>query len=144
METMLGAFYGAFDLVLSPSSASDQRLGAMGIERGRIARRGRGVDVSRFAPGFRVEGALPGEVTVLYAGRLTEGKGMDLLADAFLAARRQEPRLHLVLAAAVAPGRGAVRSEPHNDDWRGPALRVARVSRRRRPQMAERGLREAA
>jgi glycosyltransferase involved in cell wall biosynthesis len=56
------------------------------------------VDVRRFAPGFRVEGALPGEVIVLYAGRLTEEKGMDLLADAFLAARRRDPRLHLVLA----------------------------------------------
>ena len=43
-------------------------------------------------------GAFTGEVNVLYAGRLTHEKGADLLADAFLAARERDPRLHLVLA----------------------------------------------
>ena len=43
-------------------------------------------------------GLLPGERTVLYAGRLTREKGVDLLADAFLAARTLDPGLHLVLA----------------------------------------------
>ncbi|MEJ7782742.1 MAG: glycosyltransferase, partial [Solirubrobacteraceae bacterium] len=38
------------------------------------------------------------EVSVLYVGRLTREKGADLLADAFLAARERDPRLHLVLA----------------------------------------------
>jgi glycosyltransferase involved in cell wall biosynthesis len=37
-------------------------------------------------------------VNVLYAGRLTHEKGIDLLAHAFEAARRRDPRLHLVLA----------------------------------------------
>ena len=41
---------------------------------------------------------LPGEINVLYAGRLTPKKGADLLADAFLAARERDPRLHLCLA----------------------------------------------
>ena len=35
---------------------------------------------------------------MLYAGRLTNEKGADLLADAFLRARRRDPRLHLLLA----------------------------------------------
>ena len=35
---------------------------------------------------------------MLYAGRLTREKGADLLADAFLAARARDPRLHLCLA----------------------------------------------
>ena len=43
-------------------------------------------------------GLLPGEINVLYAGRLTKEKGVELLADAFLAARGRDPRLHLVLA----------------------------------------------
>ena len=41
---------------------------------------------------------IPGEVKVLYAGRLTKEKGVDLLADAFLRARERDPRLHLLLA----------------------------------------------
>ena len=42
--------------------------------------------------------ACPATVNVLYAGRLTKEKGVDLLADAFEAARARDPRLHLVLA----------------------------------------------
>jgi glycosyltransferase involved in cell wall biosynthesis/predicted metal-dependent phosphoesterase TrpH len=38
------------------------------------------------------------QINVLYAGRITLEKGAELLADAFLAARRRDPRLHLVLA----------------------------------------------
>jgi glycosyltransferase involved in cell wall biosynthesis len=37
-------------------------------------------------------------VNVLYAGRLTQEKGVELLAEAFLRARDRDPRLHLVLA----------------------------------------------
>jgi glycosyltransferase involved in cell wall biosynthesis/predicted metal-dependent phosphoesterase TrpH len=37
-------------------------------------------------------------INVLYAGRITREKGAELLADAFLAARERDPRLHLVLA----------------------------------------------
>jgi glycosyltransferase involved in cell wall biosynthesis len=43
-----------------------------------------------------------GEVNVLYAGRLTTEKGVDLLADAFSIARSRDPRLHLVLAGGGA------------------------------------------
>jgi glycosyltransferase involved in cell wall biosynthesis/predicted metal-dependent phosphoesterase TrpH len=94
----LGAFYGACDVVLSPSGAADERLGAIGIPEERIARWLCGVDLRRFDPALRDPGLLPGEITVLYAGRLTKEKGIELLADAFLAARRDDPRLHLALA----------------------------------------------
>jgi len=94
----IGAFYGQCRQVLSPSPASDQVLLDMGIAEQRIGRWDRGVDLARFTPERRVEGLLPGEITVLYAGRLTREKGADLLADAFLAARERDPRLHLALA----------------------------------------------
>jgi len=70
----------------------------MGIADDRIGRWDRGVDLGRFSPARRDERLLPGEVTVLYAGRLTKEKGADLLADSFLAARERDPRLHLALA----------------------------------------------
>jgi glycosyltransferase involved in cell wall biosynthesis/predicted metal-dependent phosphoesterase TrpH len=94
----LATFYGSCDVVLSPSPATDQRLQGLGISEERIGRWDRGVDLERFDPALRDPDGLPGEITVLYAGRLTKEKGVDLLADAFLAARARDPRLHLALA----------------------------------------------
>ena len=94
----LGKFYGACDVVLTPSEASDQRVMDLGVEADKIGRWDRGVDLGRFSPELRDEALLPGEVNVLYAGRLTKEKGVDLLADVFEVARERDPRLHLVLA----------------------------------------------
>ena len=98
-QLALGAFYGQCGLVLSPSAAADATLAGLGVEPDRIARWDRGVDIGRFSPARRDPGRFPADrVTVLYAGRLTREKGVDLLADAFLAARARDPRLHLALA----------------------------------------------
>lgn len=94
----LGAFYGACDVVLSPSPASDDRLAELGIASTRVCRWDRGVDLDRFDPRLRDAEMFGGKVNVMYCGRLTKEKGVDLLADAFLRARDQDPRLHLVLA----------------------------------------------
>ena len=56
------------------------------------------MDVERFDPALRDETRFPGRLNVLYAGRLTTEKGLDRLAQAFLAARERDSRLHLVLA----------------------------------------------
>jgi glycosyltransferase involved in cell wall biosynthesis/predicted metal-dependent phosphoesterase TrpH len=104
----IGAFYGQCRRVLSPSPASDEVLRGMGVPEERIGRWDRGVDLARFSPHRRVGGLLPGEITVLYAGRLTREKGADLLADAFLQARERDPRLHLALAGG-GPEEGALR-----------------------------------
>jgi glycosyltransferase involved in cell wall biosynthesis/predicted metal-dependent phosphoesterase TrpH len=126
MEMAVGAFYNACDLVLSPSPASDEALASIGMNAEKVLRWGRGVDTSRFDPSLRsdelrkiwMEGmACPEDstapyrvtssllsrrecqqVNVLYAGRITREKGAELLAEAFLCARAQDPRLHLVLA----------------------------------------------
>ncbi len=95
---ILGQFYGGCDVVLSPSAATDKRLREIGIESGKVGRWDRGVDLARFSPENRDPELLDGEVKVLYAGRLTTEKGVELLADAFLAARAKDPRLHLNLA----------------------------------------------
>ena len=94
----LALFYASADHVLSPSPAADATLGSLGIAKDRIGRWDRGVDVARFGPRHRAAGLLPGPRTVLYAGRLTHDKGIDLLADAFLAARERDADMHLVLA----------------------------------------------
>jgi glycosyltransferase involved in cell wall biosynthesis/predicted metal-dependent phosphoesterase TrpH len=94
----LAAFYAQAHRVLSPSGASDRALERLGVPAARIGRWDRGVDTRRFSPANRVAGLLPGEVNVLYAGRLTKEKGAALLAGAFLAAHARDPRLHLCLA----------------------------------------------
>lgn len=114
MDLAVRSFYGACDLVLSPSPASDEALQQIGVSDTRTARWDRGVDTARFDPSLRgpLRVAGPGEllpsgpselsgegsINVLYAGRITREKGSELLADAFLEARRHDPRLHLLLA----------------------------------------------
>jgi glycosyltransferase involved in cell wall biosynthesis/predicted metal-dependent phosphoesterase TrpH len=94
----LGAFYGAPARVLSPSPAADASLAGLGIDGAKVGRWERGVDVERFDPAKADRDGYPGGVKILYAGRLSKEKGVDLLADAFLAAHAADPRLHLLLA----------------------------------------------
>jgi glycosyltransferase involved in cell wall biosynthesis len=94
----LGAFYTAPSRVLSPSPAADRSLLGLGVAEERIGRWERGVDCERFAPAKADRDAFPGEIKVLYAGRLTREKGVELLAESFLRAQRVDPRLHLLLA----------------------------------------------
>jgi glycosyltransferase involved in cell wall biosynthesis len=98
MDTALASLYDQCRVVLSPSEFADASVRALGIDPDRVMRWDRGVDTELFRPEQREEGVLPGELTVLYAGRLAREKGLDLLADAFLEAHAHDPRLHLVLA----------------------------------------------
>ncbi len=98
MRIALRAFYGQCRIVLSPSQAADRSLEALGVEPMRVMRWDRGVDRARFSPARRDAAVLPDAFNVLYVGRLSREKGIDLLAEAFLIARDRDPRLHLVLA----------------------------------------------
>ena len=125
----LGKFYGACDVVLSPSPATDERLEKIGVDPATIGRWDRGVDLKRFDPALRDESLLPGEINVLYAGRMTKEKGVELLADAFQAAHARDPRLHLVLAGG-GPEEQALR------DRLGDARDLPRLAVRRRTSPA--------
>ncbi len=94
----MALFYSQAQQVLSPSLAADSALAELGVGADRVGRWIRGVDTSRFDPELRHTDRVRDEITVLYAGRLTKEKGVDLLAESFLLAREQDPRLHLVLA----------------------------------------------
>ena len=105
MRAVLAKFYSQCQVVLSPSRAADESLRELGIPDDRIGRWDRGVDLDRFNPARYAPGILPTthselgvRFNVLYAGRLSSEKGIDLLAEAFLIARDHDPRLHLVLA----------------------------------------------
>jgi glycosyltransferase involved in cell wall biosynthesis/predicted metal-dependent phosphoesterase TrpH len=100
MAMAVSAFYGSCDIVLSPSPAADGALAAIGMAGERVMRWDRGVDTSRFRPQLRAAERATDEetITVMYSGRITREKGVDLLIDAFLLARACDPRLRLVLA----------------------------------------------
>jgi len=98
MAMAVSALYSACDVVLSPSAAADEALAAIGLPGERVLRWDRGVDTARFDPGLREQSLLPGETSVMYSGRITREKGAELLVEAFLLARAQQPDLHLVLA----------------------------------------------
>lgn len=106
----LGYLYRQCRTVMSPSPASDETLEALGIPRDRVARWGRGVDTSRFDPSKADREAFPGEIKVLYAGRISEEKGIRLLADAFLVAAADDPRLHLLVAGG-GPDEDSIRAQ---------------------------------
>jgi glycosyltransferase involved in cell wall biosynthesis/predicted metal-dependent phosphoesterase TrpH len=96
----LGTFYGQCGYILTPSRAADETLTALGVPGERIGRWDRGVDMTLFHPARRDPGRFGprSRVNVLYVGRLTKEKGVDLLADAFLEAHAVHPQLHLLLA----------------------------------------------
>jgi glycosyltransferase involved in cell wall biosynthesis/predicted metal-dependent phosphoesterase TrpH len=105
MRSVLAKFYAQCKVVLSPSGAADESLLNLGIPADRLARWDRGVDLDRFNPARYAPGVLPNthselgtRFNVLYVGRLSKEKGIDLLAESFLIARDHDPRLHLVLA----------------------------------------------
>jgi glycosyltransferase involved in cell wall biosynthesis/predicted metal-dependent phosphoesterase TrpH len=98
MRMALSLFYRGCEVVLSPSPTADESLLGLGIERERIGRWARGVDLSLYDRAKAEPGAYPGNIKVLYAGRLTREKGVDLLVESFLRARERDPRLHLLLA----------------------------------------------
>jgi glycosyltransferase involved in cell wall biosynthesis/predicted metal-dependent phosphoesterase TrpH len=98
MAMAVSAFYKACDIVLSPSAATDEALAAIGMPGERVHRWDRGVDTARFDPALRERAPEQGEIRVMYSGRITREKGVELLVEAFLRAREQEPGLQLVLA----------------------------------------------
>jgi glycosyltransferase involved in cell wall biosynthesis/predicted metal-dependent phosphoesterase TrpH len=98
MALTVSTFYGACDVVLSPSRATDEALAAIGMAPERVLRWDRGVDTERFHPQPRDIDVPRETITVMYSGRITREKGVDLLADTFLCAHAREPRLRLQLA----------------------------------------------
>jgi glycosyltransferase involved in cell wall biosynthesis/predicted metal-dependent phosphoesterase TrpH len=97
-DMALSLFYRQCARVLSPSPFADATLSRLGIERSGIGRWERGVDTARFDPALRDADSRSDEVRVLYAGRLSREKGIELLADSFIRAHRADPRLRLMLA----------------------------------------------
>lgn len=95
-------FYNQADTVLTPSSAYREELIANGIAPHKVLVMPHGVDTDRFTPR---DWSRNGDVfNLLYVGRISQEKGLDVLADAFRKLNR--PDVHLTIV-----GDGPYRTE---------------------------------
>ncbi len=98
-------FYHSVDEVVVPSTYIAKLLHARGLRKRKLMVLDRWVDLERFHPSHRTEGfwdrfglvAAEDLVKFVYVGRLSLEKNLDLLADAYLRLRADEPRAHLIL-----------------------------------------------
>ena len=97
-------FYSNVDVVLVPSRYYMDDLENMGIPRDRMKLFPRGTDCILFSPEWKSDefilkfGGNPESMRLLYAGRISREKDLDVLAKAFVIARITMPDLELYLA----------------------------------------------
>ncbi len=99
---LVGMFYRAMDRVLVPSEAVAQRIKSLGVLEDKVSRVPRGVDLDLFRPQLRdpavyQQFGVDGDVKVLYVGRISREKGLDVLVDAFCALSSKYPTARLIL-----------------------------------------------
>ena len=94
-------FYGQMDAIYAPSQSTAVELAAHGINRDMIVVHPRGVDAERFQPGHR-NGffdalGLSRNFKLLYVGRVSREKSLDVLAEAFRIVHAHRPDIRLVI-----------------------------------------------
>jgi glycosyltransferase involved in cell wall biosynthesis/predicted metal-dependent phosphoesterase TrpH len=96
-------FYGHLDRVLVPSRYYIEDLKAMGIPEENMDIFPRGTDSDTFSPEWRDEdffthyGGHPGTLKLLYVGRVSREKDLDVLAEAFLKLREKRDDIELFI-----------------------------------------------
>ncbi|MBF0480776.1 MAG: glycosyltransferase [Desulfovibrionaceae bacterium] len=95
-------YYNQMDTVFAPSQATADELAAKGVSRDKITVYPRGVDTALYHPskknGFLKSRGVFDGVNLLYAGRLSKEKNLDMLVDAFKLLSRKDDRFNLILA----------------------------------------------
>ena len=99
VSPFVGWFYRQVDLCLAPSAAAAVRLAGLGVPGSQVWRVPRGVDLGLFDPARRDRARLGwgDEPVVLYVGRLSREKNLDLLAAAWRSVRAARPDARLVV-----------------------------------------------
>lgn len=87
LDKYLGWFHQKADMTVTPSVESQKELVRLGVKRSEIF--GRGIDFDRFSPDhcsedLRLEMGIHNKISLLYVGRLSPEKDLDLLRDSML------------------------------------------------------------
>ena len=104
ISSATGWFYSLSETVMVPSRFYMDDLELLGVDRGRMEIFPRGTDHSSFSPEWRTEGYMsrfggsPDTLKLLYTGRISREKDLDVLAEAFLKVRAKFPKAELFLA----------------------------------------------
>ena len=98
----VGWFYSQAERVYVPTRTTGRGLMEQGVDPARLFIFGRGVDTETFGPSHRtwpMRRRMGGKsaIVVLYVGRISQEKGLAVLADAFRLAATSHPELELVL-----------------------------------------------
>ncbi len=111
-RTYMSWFYKQMDVVYAPSQAIAAELEGLGVEPRAIRVYPRGVDTARFDPakrnGFYEQWTTATTVKLLYVGRVSREKDLDVLATAFRQTCRDMPGHDLRL---IVVGDGPYRAE---------------------------------
>ncbi|MEF3168125.1 MAG: glycosyltransferase [Deltaproteobacteria bacterium] len=94
-------FYRNMDAVFVPSCSTAEELAGHGVEQDRIQIYPRGVDTRRFHPskrnGFYGRYGKEGGIKLLYVGRVSREKNLDILAEAYRRIHKEDPNVHLII-----------------------------------------------
>ncbi|MHB8066537.1 MAG: glycosyltransferase [Desulfobaccales bacterium] len=102
MWKYLGWFYNQMDLIFVPSQSTAEELEQRGISREKIRIFPRGVDLQLFDPSKR-NGFLESrfqvqdEIKLLYVGRVSKEKNLEILGNVFKTLIQNHPETHLII-----------------------------------------------
>jgi len=97
-------YYSLSELIMVPSLFYMDDLEGLGVDRSKMTIFPRGTDHEAFSPKWRTEGCMTrfgggtDTLKLLYTGRISREKDLDVLADAFLEVRKTFPEVELFLA----------------------------------------------
>lgn len=94
-------FYDQMQVIYAPSEATKFELADRGIDPEKIVTYPRGVDTDRFHPekrnGFYNKYEVQSRTKLLYVGRVSMEKGLDVLTESFIKASRMRDSLQLIV-----------------------------------------------
>lgn len=94
-------YYSQMDMVYAPSQATADELASKGLDREKVVVYPRGVDTELFHPakrnGFLRRYNVPEGINLIYVGRISKEKNLEILADAYRQVADRHPRVNLIM-----------------------------------------------